>query len=139
MKPRNTIIVAIAFISLMMSACSSSPKITSATEEQVVIKAKPEKFLDAYDIAKRECDKNARIATYITDGTDSLGEVAFNCFNPNPEPEVVAESDVDTATEEITESVTDENSLEEPAELVEESLEDSASLEESLPVEEEIQ
>ena len=122
MQRKNTQLrnLTILFIlSVMVSACSNSPKIVSASEDKVILKAAPESYLDAYDMAKRECDKNARIAQYITDGTDSLNSVAFNCFDPNAEAEVVAEAeaeteiDVNAEAEAVTEEILEETPIEE--------------------------
>ena len=121
-------LIAIIFISTMMTACSNSPKIISASDDQIILKAKPESFLDAYDIAKRECDKNTRIAQYITDGTESLNEVAFSCFDPNAEAEVIAEADVDTTAEEAEEGAFEEDFVESTEAMTEE-----------IPTEEDIQ
>ena len=129
---------------MMIFGCSNYPKIISSTDDQLVLKAKPESFVDAYDVAKKECDKNARIAQYISNGTDSLGEVAFNCFDPNAEAGVLAEAEVDTETE---------TTIEEEAELEavsEEISEEGATIEtvseealeetlEEVPVEETVQ
>lgn len=114
---------------MLVIACSSDPKVISSTDNQVVVKAKPESFLDAYDLATKECNKNTRIAQYITDGTDKMEEVAFDCFDPNPEAEVVADAEAEeqaetieqeevsdeTATEEITEEISEETSTDEAA------------------------
>lgn len=97
---------AIIFCSVLLTACSNSPKIISATETKVILKAKPKSgiFLDAYDLAQKKCTTDERIAypAYITDGTDSLNKVAFNCFDPNAEAEVVAEADVTTEEQAVT-------------------------------------
>ena len=91
---------AIILCSVLLTACSNSPKIISATETKVILNAKPkpEIFLDAYDLAQKKCSTDERIVypTYITDGTDNLNKVAFNCFDPNAEAEVVAEAEVNT-------------------------------------------
>ena len=124
---RNT--AAILFCGVLISACSNSPKIVSATEVKVVLKAKPkaEIFLDAYDLAQEKCTIDERIAypIYIADGTDSLEKVAFNCFDPNAEAEVVAEAEVEseaqieTAVEEETDfEAVPEEALEETSEEV---------------------
>jgi len=98
---------AIFLYSVLLTACSNSPRIISATESKVILKAKPEPeiFLDAYDLAQKKCTTDERIAyaTYITDGADSLNNVAFNCFDPNAETAVLAETEV--ATEEQAETI----------------------------------
>lgn len=96
---------------LLVSACSNSPKIVSSSDDQLVVKAEPESYLDAYDLATKECSKKARIAQYITNGTDSLDSVAFNCFDPNAETEATADAgtNVETTSEERSQESTEDN------------------------------
>lgn len=123
---------AIIICSVLLTACSNYPKIISATETKVILesKPKPEFFLDAYDLAQKKCTTDERTAypTYITDGADSLNKIAFNCFDPNAEAEVVAEAEVieeeqaetnletESDTEAISEDPLEEIPLEETAE-----------------------
>jgi hypothetical protein len=113
MNTRNRKLFTIIFFSVMVSACSNQAKIISSSEDQVVVKAQPQSFTEAYDMAKKECEKNTRIAQYIPDGREDLNEVAFNCFNPNPE--VVAEAAVDENSEEQTEIAVETESTTETA------------------------
>ena len=105
-NPKISYTFAIILCRVLFTACSNSPKIISATENKVILKAKPKPdiFLEAYDVAQKKCTTDERTVypVYITDDSDSLKKVAFNCFDPNAEEEVVAEADV--ATEEQAES-----------------------------------
>ncbi|MGB1800020.1 MAG: hypothetical protein ACPHLK_04235 [Gammaproteobacteria bacterium] len=118
-------IFAIFLYSVLLSACSNSPKIISATESKVILKAKPKPgiFLEAYDLAQRKCTTDERVAyaTYISDNTDSLDRVAFNCFDPNAEvlaeaeatTEEQAESDIEAVPEDPLDEIPEEIPAEE--------------------------
>ncbi len=72
---------------MLMTACSNQLTIQSVTTDKVVIKAPPENFIDAYEVAKKECEKNTKKAEYITDDTAGIEVVSFNCVGE----EVIAE------------------------------------------------
>jgi hypothetical protein len=115
----NNLFVIFCFI-VLIAGCSNQPKIISATEDKVVVKAPANKFTNAYDLAKKECEKNTRTTKYITDSSESLEEVAFDCIAPVVEEEVVAETEAATSTEEenVAESDTEaESSTEEEIEI----------------------
>lgn len=117
MKTDNKkLLITFCFITLI-TACSNDPKIKSATEDTVVIGAPAENFLGAYDLAKKECDKNTRTVQYFSDDTTDLEVVTFNCIAQ--EEETVAEADTDTETE--AEADTTEEDLEEEPVMEEES------------------
>ncbi len=80
---------------VLITACSNQVSIQSITSDMVVVKAPPENFIDAYDAAKKECEKNTKKAEYIPDDTVGLEIVAFNCVG-----EEVAVEEVATETEE---------------------------------------
>ncbi len=92
---RNIFIIFSFFV--LITACSNQPEIISATEDQVIVKAPVDKFTEAFDLAKKECQRNSRTTLYITDGTDKLEEVAFECIAPVVEE--VAEADTESQTE----------------------------------------
>ncbi|HIF50391.1 MAG TPA: hypothetical protein EYQ42_02460 [Thiotrichaceae bacterium] len=93
---RNLFVI-FSFITLI-TACSSQISVDDVTDNKVVISAPPEKFTEAYDMAKRECQKNTKIAQYITDETSDLNEVAFNCISAE---ELAAAEAAETQTDEV--------------------------------------
>ncbi len=97
MKIRNRkLFITFCFI-VLITACSNEPKIKSVTEDKVVVGAPAEQFLGAYDLAKKECEKNTKTAHYIPDDNIDLEVVSFNCIGQ--EEEVVAETEADTEAE----------------------------------------
>lgn len=99
MLNRNLLLI-FSFITIF-SACSNQVTIKSSTPDKVVISAPAEKFVEAYDVAKKECEKNTKIAQYIPDETKDLREVSFNCFGEDPEEVATAENaEEDTIPEE---------------------------------------
>jgi hypothetical protein len=89
---RNLLVI-FCFI-VLITACSNQVSIQSITSDMVVVKAPPENFIDAYDAAKKECEKNTKKAEYIPDDTVGLEIVAFNCVG-----EEVAVEEIATETE----------------------------------------
>ncbi len=82
MSIRNSKLFTIACFILLIAACSNEPSIKSATSDKVIIGGPPEKFTAAYELARKECLKNTKIAQYIPDNTTGLSEVSFNCVGP---------------------------------------------------------
>jgi len=120
--PNRIIFVIICFL-MLITACSNGPTILSATADKVVIKAQPESFVAAYEVAQKECKKdteNIKNAKYIADETTGLKEVAFNCVDeqeevaaateeaPTETDEATIEAEVDAATETQEELETEE-------------------------------
>lgn len=89
---------------VMISACSNHPILQSATPDMVVLKAQPEMFIEAFDIAKKKCQENTKNAVYIPDYSPDIQIVAFNCIGE----EIAAEAEEAPAETESTESETDE-------------------------------
>lgn len=112
MNTRNTNIFVVLCAITLLSACSNEPSIKSASMDKVTIGAPANKFLEAYDLAKKECQKNTRKAIYITDETADLKEVSFECIGE--EEKVVA--DAETNTEMAEDSAMDTQMEAEPAE-----------------------
>jgi len=108
MKTQNINLFIILCLSILVTACgSNSPVITSATADKVEIKSPPDQFIEAYDLAKKECDKNTKTAHYIQDNTVSLEEIAFDCIGEEVEVAVEESEPVEDATTEI--EATEEN------------------------------
>lgn len=99
----NRKLLTVFCLSALVTACSNDPKIKSASADKVIISAPTEKFLGAYDLAKKECEKNTKTAHYIADDTADLEILAFDCVGQ--EEEVVAEAaSEETAAEPDTEA-----------------------------------
>jgi len=98
------IFVIFCFI-VLITGCSNQASIKSATPDKVVIKAQPNNFTEAYQMAQKECQKNTKDAEYIPDDIPGLEEVAFNCVGEEvaTETEEAPEEteEVPTETEEI--------------------------------------
>jgi hypothetical protein len=126
MQHRN-LLATFCFI-VLITACSNEPSIISATPDRVVVTGPPEKFVAAYDKAKKECEKNTKNAIYIADTEADLKEVAFDCIGE--EAEVVAE----TTTEEEPTEAEDEIDAGIPVEI--EAAEEVENITEEIPVQE---
>lgn len=98
MRTRNINLFITFCLFNLLTACSNHPTVQSATLDLVVIKAQPEKFLDAYEIAKIKCQENNRYASYIADANTALEIVGFNCIDPLAE----SETEVEVETEEAS-------------------------------------
>jgi hypothetical protein len=123
MNTRNrNLFVTFGFI-VLITACSNEPKIKSATEDKVVVGASAEQFLDAFDLAKKECEKNTRTAHYIPDDNVDMEIVSFNCVGQ--EEEVVAEAEADTGTAMEAEPVMDEEATPEMEPQIETEIEEA--------------
>jgi predicted metallo-beta-lactamase superfamily hydrolase len=107
MSTRNRNLFVIFYCIVLITACSNQLSIQSTSDDKVVISGPPEKFVDAYEMAKKECQKNTKNAEYITDETASLNLVAFNCVGQEVETETVAETATEAETETATESEAD--------------------------------
>ncbi len=113
MNTRNINLLVIFCLTGLITACSNSPKIQSATEDQIVIKAETEDFVDAHYKARTKCQENARLTEYSADYSEDLEIIAFNCIEiQTAEAPVEAEEseevpeEVETATEaETTETI----------------------------------
>ena len=102
MKSQNRSLFVIFCFIVLITACSNQPTIQSVTSDKVVIKAPPEKFVDAYDMAKKECEKNTKQAQYITDDTAGLEVVAFNCVGEEVEVATEETEEAPAEAEEVT-------------------------------------
>ena len=80
----RNLFVTFCFI-VSIAGCSNGPSIQSVTDDKVVISAQPEAFVQAFELARKECQKSDKFAQYISDETTSLKEVAFNCVAPETE------------------------------------------------------
>ncbi len=100
MNTRNIYLFASLCFSILLAACSNGPVIKSATKDKVDISSPPEQFIEAYDLAKKECEKYTKTTQYIPDNTVDLKDVAFECVGEDIE--VVAE-----ATEPVEETATE--------------------------------
>ena len=123
MKIQFKTLVVILF-SFLISACSNQAEIISASEEKVIVKAPAGSFVEAYDLAKKECQKYTTSIAYATDESAPLEEVAFDCTGEKLEP--VAEVQ-ETAVSETVEQTQEETVVEE----------ETATEEESIPEQEE--
>lgn len=94
MKIRTWHLFAIFCVVTMTSACSNDPMIKSSSSDQIIISAPPERFVAAFEIAKKKCEEHERKAQYAPDQATDLKTVAFNCLAPEAEAEVE-----ETATE----------------------------------------
>jgi predicted metallo-beta-lactamase superfamily hydrolase len=112
MNSRKRSLFAITCYILMIAGCSNDLTIKSASSEKVVIAGDPKYFTEAYEMAKNECEKHTKSATYITDETADLNVVAFQCIGEEVETEV-AESEAQSEEAPVeTESETEEASTE---------------------------
>lgn len=91
-KNRNLFIIFCSFV--LITACSSGPSIKSVKDDKVIVSALPKNFLEAYQLAQKECKENDKSASYIADPASSLKEVAFDCVGQ--EIETVTEAEVET-------------------------------------------
>ncbi len=107
------LLTAFCFI-VLVTACSNDPKIMSSTSDRVVIDAPAEKFLDAYNLAKKECEKNTKTAHYIADDSSDLDVVAFNCIGQEEDVVAEATSEESPAAETNTEVPAEINAEEKP-------------------------
>jgi len=82
---RNRNLFVILCLFNLITGCYISTSIQSATSDKVVIRTQPERFTNAFVMAKEECQKYTKNADYILDGTASLEAVAFNCVEPEAE------------------------------------------------------
>lgn len=105
--------IAIVLFALLIAGCSNQAKIISASEEQVVVKAPAKNFVEAYDLAKKECQKYTTSIAYATDETTPLEEVAFDCTGEKLEP--VVEVQETAAAEAAVEQTEEEAVVDEPA------------------------
>ena len=85
MNTRNRNLFVILCLFNLINGCGITTSIQSATSDKVVIRAEPEKFTDAFLMAKDECQKYTKNTDFIIDGTASLEAVAFNCVEPEAE------------------------------------------------------
>jgi hypothetical protein len=103
-KSRNLFII-ISFL-VLFAACSGGPSIQSVKDDKVTISAAPEDFLEAYEMAQKECKINNKSASYIADQTSSLKTVAFDCIGEEvdtvAEAEAETQPEIDTTSEEVT-------------------------------------
>jgi hypothetical protein len=127
--------VVLSFI-MLNAACSTGPTIDSATSDMVVISAPSEQFVEAYDMAKKECLKYTKTAHYITDQTADLGIVSFNCIGEEIEEEVVAEESASEEEAVVEETVAEEEAMAEEAVSEEEAMVEETVAEEEAMIEE---
>lgn len=81
MNTRNRNLFAIISFIVLIAGCSNEPSIKSVTGDKVVISGHPEKFVDAVDMARKECQKNDKVAEYIPDEKAALDVVEFKCVS----------------------------------------------------------
>ena len=129
MNTRNINLIAIFCFSILLTACGSGPVIKSATKDKVEISSPPEQFIEAYDLAKKECGKHTKTTQYIPDNTVDLKDVAFDCIGEDIE--VVAETtepveETATEVEEVIADAETEVESETLIEDVEEKIEEAA-------------
>ena len=131
MKKQVIAAACIITVGNLVTGCTIEPGIHSTSTERVVIKSDPDKFLRAYELAKRKCDENERPIQYVPDYSKDLTVVAFDCIVTEEELAAAAELEAnieETAAEEkiIEEEITEDSSVE--ADMAAESLtEDSVS------------
>ena len=118
---------------ILIAGCSNQATIRSVKDNKIIVYAPADRFNDAYELAKQECQKNEKIAKYITNGTTSLNNVAFECMSPEVEATTETGSQTETATD-TTEKTLPEESLPEES-LPEETLPEESLPEETLPKE----
>lgn len=87
---------------MIFTACSSGPSIQSANQDKVIISAQPESFVEAYEMAQNECNKNDKTALYVADPSSSLKKVEFNCVGQAVEAVTETQTEVETVIEEET-------------------------------------
>ena len=92
----HSLFLIFSFFLLLMTGCSNQVAIKSATPDTVVITGPSEKFVDAYHMAQKECQKDAKNASYIADATADLGIVTFNCVGEEVATETQTEADAET-------------------------------------------
>ena len=78
-----------AALSLLTAACSQYPVIQSVDDGGVVIKASPDMFLQAIDLANNTCQESERDIEYVPGASQDLSLVSFNCVEPQSGIEVV--------------------------------------------------
>ena len=101
MNIQNKNLFIIIFLTVLISACSNQPKVISATEDTVVVKAPANNFIEAYDLAKKECQKHTTSIEYSTNEEGPLEELAFNCTGEKIEPVAEAPQEATTPVEEV--------------------------------------
>ncbi len=84
---------------LLLTACSTQTRLLESSEGIVRVQAKPERYLEAYDLARIECLKLDSYAEYITDESREMKIVEFNCIDPNTED---VEAEAETVGDEET-------------------------------------
>jgi len=85
MNTRNRNLFVILCLFNLINGCSITTSIQSATSDKVVIRAEPERLIEAFLMAKNECQKYIKNTDYIIYGTDSLKAFAFNCLEAEAE------------------------------------------------------
>ena len=110
MNTRNRNIFIIFCVFVLITACSNQLSIKSVSDDKVVISGPPEEFVNAFGLAKKQCEKNNKFAQYVPDETASLQEVTFNCVGEEAavEPQIDTESQTETPTEMETEVMTED-------------------------------
>jgi hypothetical protein len=111
MNTRNRKLLVIFCFVVLITACSNHPILQSATSDMVVIKAQPEMFVDAYEMAEKECQNYTKNAEYIPDETVDIKIVAFNCVGVEAE-EVATETEEAPAETEEAPAETEEGPTE---------------------------
>ncbi|MBL1142772.1 MAG: hypothetical protein HND53_12150 [Proteobacteria bacterium] len=103
----NTKNITIAlWFTLFLAGCSNQTSVQSTTSDKIVIIGEPQSFLYAYDMAKKECEKENKKTVYIADQNAGLDEVSFECVIEEEEVVANAETEADTEMEGETESET---------------------------------
>ncbi len=82
----------------LITACGGQASITQSDENIVIIKANRVNFMDAYDLAKSECEKYEKKVRYIQDYSERLTVVAFECWT-----DVIEEADESAQSVDTTE------------------------------------
>ncbi len=67
----------------ILSACSDFPVVKSSSEDRVIVTGAANRFVAAYEKAKKECAKYERYPKYVPDETMGLKQTAFDCIDPN--------------------------------------------------------
>lgn len=104
-------------LSVILVGCGNQAAIMSAKDNMVIVRAKPEIFLDALFLAEQECQKEGLPVKYIENYSSDLSVLAFECI-VEEETEVEAEDVENSETEQ-------EDASNDNAENIEESDEES--------------
>jgi hypothetical protein len=99
MRTQNKNIGTILCFFILITACSNGPSIRSVKNDKVVISVEPKSFVEAYDLAQKECQKTDQNATYIADAAISLKEVVFDCVGNEEVAAATAETESSSDTE----------------------------------------